>query len=114
MEPGLQTEGGDAMTAAQLQRQALRSAAHLVAALVDRRFGAGRLTDELRDCIGILRGELDELGLLAEYRQGDGSLAAWNPADDNRGSEVLGRASSKHSKPAELTELPAHRVVFPL
>lgn len=97
-----------------LQEQALHSAAHLIAGLVDKRFGASRISAELKDSIDILRGELEELGLLAEYRQADGTLTAWNPADDTRGSDALGRASTKRDKPADLTGLPEHHVVFPM
>ena len=89
------------MNSTQLREQALRSAAHLVAAMADRRFGAGRLSDELKDCIGILRSELDELGLLAEYKQEDGSLVAWRPEADANIREVLRRASFVDDRPSE-------------
>lgn len=102
------------MTCSRLEEQALRSAAHLVAAVADKRFGARGISDEVRDCVAILSGELDELGLLDSYRRPDGTLAAWHPEDDTRGSEVLGRASSKRDKPSEPSDLPAHRIVFPM
>jgi hypothetical protein len=85
-----------------LEKQALRSAAHLVAALSDRRFGVKSQSAELRDCVAILCGELDELGLLAEYRQPDGTLAAWDEAADAYSREILGRASFKDDKPSDL------------
>jgi hypothetical protein len=100
VESRLQTEGDYSVTEAQLREQALRSAAHLVAAMADRRFGAARLSDELKDCLGILRSELDELGMLAEYKQKDGSLVAWRPEDDGNIREVLRRASFVDDKPS--------------
>ena len=74
------------------EAEALRSAAYLIAALADRRFGARSLSDELRDCIGILTRELDGLGLLADYRRPDGTLAAWDEKVEAYGQEVLERA----------------------
>lgn len=92
----------------QLQEQALRSAAHLIAALADKRFGAKSLSEELRDCIAILSGELDELGLLADYRCPDGTLAAWDEVADAYSREVLGRAHQARGVSAEME----HRVVL--
>jgi hypothetical protein len=89
------------MICSRLEEQALRSAAHLVAALADRRFGAKALSEEVRDSISVLRGELDELGLLAEYRHADGSLAAWRPEDDGNITTALRRASFKDDKPSD-------------
>jgi hypothetical protein len=80
--------------------------------IADSRFGSRRITDELKDCITILRSELDELGLLAEYRQDDGSLVAWHPEDDNNLAAVLCRASFKDDQPSEPAYL--NRVVFPM
>jgi hypothetical protein len=89
------------MTRSRVEEQALRSAAHLVAALADRRFGMkGALSSELKDSISVLRDELDSLGLLAEYRQADGSLAAWRPDDDGNITTALRRASFKDDKPS--------------
>jgi hypothetical protein len=83
-----------------LEKQALESAAHLVAGMVDKRFGAGRISAELKDSIDILRGELEELGLMREYRQADGSLRAWDPDDDGNIAAVLRRASFVDDEPS--------------
>jgi hypothetical protein len=58
------------------QRRALRSAAYLAAAMADHRTGISlhRLTEEVRDGLAILTGELDGLGFLKPYREDDGSL----------------------------------------
>ena len=74
------------------EADALQYAAYLVAALSDRRFGARLLSDELRDCVAILSSELDGLGLLAQYRLPDGTLAAWDEETEANGREVLNRA----------------------
>ena len=90
----------------QKEAQALRSAAHLIAALSDRRFGLkGGVSSELKDSISVLRDELDSLGLLAVYRQADGSLAAWRPEDDGNITTALRRASFKDDKPSDLAYL---------
>jgi hypothetical protein len=86
-----------------MEAQALRSAAFLIAAIADRRFGSTHITDELKDAIGILRDELDELGLLAEYRQPDGTLVAWPPEEDGNIAAVLRRAGALDNKPSHLT-----------
>src|ERR1700760_2033031 len=86
----------------QTEAQALRSAAFLVAGLVDRRFGLrGTMSAELKDAIEILRGELDELGLMADYRQPDGTLTAWPPNEDGNIAAVLRRATFKDDKPSD-------------
>ena len=85
----------------QLESQALRSAAFLVAAIADSRFGSTRISDELKDAIEILRGELDELGLMADYRQPEGTLAAWPPGEDGNIAAVLRRAGALDNKPSE-------------
>lgn len=90
------------MLRSQVEKQALRSAAHLVAALSDRRFGAKVLSDEVKDSVSILCGELDALGLLAEYRQADGTFVAWRPEDDGNIAEALRRASFRDGKPSDL------------
>lgn len=90
--------------------EALQSAAFLVAALVDRRFGLkGAMSAELKDSLSVLRRELDDLGLLAEYRRQDGTLAAWDASADAYSREVLGRASAKDAGTS--TEL-EHRVIL--
>lgn len=101
VESRCEAKKGKPVNSKQMQEQALRSAAHLVAGLVDRRFGAGRLSAELKDSIAVLRGELDQLGLLAEYKQADGNLAAWRPEDDANAGAVLRRASFKDDKPSD-------------
>jgi hypothetical protein len=57
---------------------ALKSAAHLVAALSDAETGipADRMHLEVRDSLEILRGELAALGLLESYENG-GRLHIW-------------------------------------
>ena len=59
------------------QEHALRCAAYLAAVMADRKYGIAlhRLTEEVRDGLAILTGELDGLGLLKPYREDDGSLA---------------------------------------
>lgn len=80
----------------QLQAQALRSAAFLVAGLVDRRFGLrGTMSAELKDAIEILRGELDELGLMGEYLQPDGTLIAWPREEDGN---IAGPAARRRAR----------------
>jgi hypothetical protein len=101
MEQGIQTKGKCSVTTARLQEQALCSAAFLLAAIEDKRFGSSRISDELRDAIEILRGELDELGMIAEYKQEDGSLVAWPPGEDGNISAVLRKASFVDDKPSE-------------
>ncbi len=86
-----------------MEAQALRSAAFLVAAIADSRFGSTRISDELKDAIGILRSELDELDLLAEYRQPDGTLVAWPPEEDGNIAAVLRRAGALDQKPSDLS-----------
>ena len=86
----------------QREAQALRSAAFLIAAIADSRFGSTRISDELKDAVEILRGELDELGLLAEYRKLDGRLVAWRPDEDGNIAAVLRRAGTLDNKPTEL------------
>jgi hypothetical protein len=86
----------------QLEAQALRSAAFLIAAIADSRFGSTRISDELKDAIEILRGELDELGLMADYRQPDRTLAAWPPDEDGNIAAVLRRAGALDNKPSDL------------
>jgi hypothetical protein len=56
------------------EAQALESAAFLVAALAE---GAKILSDEVKDAVQILHGELDGLGLLEQYRR-DGKLIPWD------------------------------------
>ena len=85
-----------------LEAQALRSAAFLVAGLVDRRFGLkGTMSAELKDAIEILRSELDQLGLLADYRHPDGTLVAWPPDEDGNIAAVLRRAGALDNKPSD-------------
>ena len=100
MESRLQAEGDCPMTAAQLREQALRSSAFLVAAIEDRRFGSGRLSSELKDAIEILRDELGQLGLMAEYKDADGSLVAWPPSEDGNIAAVLRRPGALDNKPS--------------
>ena len=94
-------DGAHSMTS-QLESQALQSAAFLVAAIADRRLGSTRLSDELKDAIEILGGELDKLGLLADYRQSDGTLVAWPPDEDGNIAAVLRRAGALDNKPSDL------------
>ncbi|OIT11700.1 hypothetical protein BL241_11545 [Ralstonia solanacearum] len=62
--------------ATNIRARALSSAAHLVAALHDPKYGikGTLLSEEVRDSIDILRGELDEIGLLKPYRREGGKL----------------------------------------
>jgi hypothetical protein len=69
------------MASSGMEAQALRSAAYLVSALADPRFGVKHISDEVRDCIQILSGELDALGLLEQYRK-EGKLIAWDEANE--------------------------------
>jgi hypothetical protein len=102
MDSFFQTEKGKfAVTPSQLQQQALRSAAFLLAAIADKRFGSSRISDELSDAIELLRSELEELRLMGEYKDVDGSLVAWPPAEDGNIAAVLRRASYIDDKPSE-------------
>ena len=64
-----------------IEERILRSAAHLVAAIEDPRFGIkgmpSVLSDEVRDSIEMLRADLDEIGLLEPYRREGGTLGVW-------------------------------------
>jgi hypothetical protein len=103
MESRIQTEKGRfAVTPSQLQEQALQSAAFLIAAIADSRFGSTRISDELKDAVEILRGELDQLGLLAQYRRLGGTLVAWPPDEDGNIAAVLRRAGALDNKPSDL------------
>lgn len=64
------------LQAEKLRTQALKSAAHLIAALYDKRLGLKRsdMSVEVKDSAAILLGELDALGLLAPYRDERGKL----------------------------------------
>jgi hypothetical protein len=60
---------------AQLER-AVKAAAYLVAALAARR---ASLTEEVRDAVDLLHGELDSVGALAPYQTPKGTLRIWQP-----------------------------------
>jgi hypothetical protein len=59
------------------QEHVLRCAAYLAAVMADRRYGIrlSRMSEEMRDAVVLLTGELDGLGLLKPYREDDGSLS---------------------------------------
>jgi hypothetical protein len=82
MDPRYQTKEGTfkVMASSGMEAQALRSAAYLVAALADPTYGVKHISDEVRDCIQILSGELDALGLL-DHRK-DGKPIAWDESSE--------------------------------